>query len=115
MPTEISIAEFGRIVVRPAIRDIEKLKSAAVQTAAQLGELLLGCGCRDADEAEEKWVERGEREAVLRDARAKLERLTPGDAPSGLEPGVEALRERVKVLRAAGRSRPGGAWPGRSA
>ena len=98
MPTEISIAEFGRIVVRPAIRDIEKLKSAAVQTAAQLGELLLGCGCRDADEAEEKWVERGEREAVLRDARAKLERLTPGDAPSGLEPGVEALRERVKVL-----------------
>ena len=98
MPIEIAIAEIGRIVVRPAIRDFEKLQARATKTATRLDALLTACGCRNADEAEEQFTERSELAAELRDARAELERLTPGDALSGLEPGIEALRERIKVL-----------------
>jgi hypothetical protein len=97
-PADISIAGIGRITVLPAIRDIDKLRARATQAAGRLSDLLAACGCLDIRQAEAEWTAREKLETELRDARASLQLLTSGDVHGNLEAGVDALRERVKVL-----------------
>lgn len=96
-PAEIAIDGIGRIVVRPIIPNLEKQQAQAAKAAARLEELLTQAACRDADEAERRFTERGEVERALGDARAQLKRFTPGDKKSGLAPGLEALRAHLKL------------------
>jgi energy-coupling factor transporter ATP-binding protein EcfA2 len=93
-PTELALAGIGRIVVRPAIHDLQKLR----KRAAGLDRLLDSVGCNSLEEAEQRYAERDAADSALRNARHDVERLTPGDPSSDLQPGVEALRERVEVL-----------------
>ncbi len=97
--TEISIAGIGRIRVRPAIRDRDKLLRKLQVAEDALRAALLAGACADPDEAEQRWSEREALERELGEARAELGRLAPGDAASGLAPGARALLEHVDILR----------------
>ncbi len=99
MQTEIAIAGIGHIVVLPAIKDREKSLAQAGETARLLESLLAECACGDTQAAESAWDERQALESALREARTTLSLLTPGDPATELNPGLEALRERVAVRR----------------
>ena len=96
---EIAVAGIGRIRVRPAIRDRKKLLKAAAAAEDHLRAVLADTGCTDPGEAERQWADREVLERDLRDVRAELARLVPGDASSSLAPGVGALHDHVDVLR----------------
>jgi DNA repair exonuclease SbcCD ATPase subunit len=98
-PTGITIAGIGRIFVRPATGDLDELMSEIREVKSRLDVLLGKCDCRDPESAEEKWNERVEFEAALREARKTLMQLTPGDHQSKLEAGVDAMRQRIEIVR----------------
>ena len=89
---EIAIAGIGRILIRPTIPDLHAQRARADKSQAHMAELLAQVGCRNADEAERGFTERGDTEVRLREAEAAVKRLTPGDRKAGLPPGLDALR-----------------------
>ena len=102
-----TIAGIGRIRVRPAIRDRNKLLKRLETAEDQLRTTFMEAGCADVTEAERQWGEREVLERDLGDAHAELARLVPGDPQVGLAAGIGALREHVDILRL--RLREGGA------
>jgi hypothetical protein len=96
---EIAIAGIGRFHVRPAIRDRQKLLKNALAAEEHLEAVLATSGTADPADAERQWSDRELLERDLRDARAELTRLVPGDPSSGLAPGIGALRDHIDVLR----------------
>lgn len=96
---EIAVAGIGRIHVRPAIRGRKKLLRNATVAEEHLRAILASADCADPAEAERQWTDREHLERDLRDARAELARLVPGDASVGLASGIGALRDHVDVLR----------------
>jgi DNA repair exonuclease SbcCD ATPase subunit len=96
---EIAIAGIGRVHVRPAIRDRQKLLRNATFAEEHLRAVLMSAGCTDPAEAERQWADREFLERKLHDARAELARLVPGDASIDLAAGIGALRDHADVLR----------------
>ena len=98
--TAITVAGIGRVWVRPAIRDRSALQDKVAMAEAAVNQALTAVGAGSATEADAKAAARRAVETRLRAAEAALKAETPGDAGSGLRPGLEALRNHV----AAGRS-----------
>jgi uncharacterized protein YhaN len=96
--TDIAIAGIGRIRISPAMQDREKLDKRLDLARDALAAALLAAGCQTLAEAETRFTEREALRRALADCRAALERLVPGDAHSGLAPGLAALRDHVALL-----------------
>jgi uncharacterized protein YhaN len=97
--TELTIAGIGRISVRPAIRDKNKLLKSLETAKDHLRAALADADCDDLSEAERHWAEQEILERDLGTARAELARLVPGDPKVGLAAGIGPLRAHVDVLR----------------
>ena len=97
--TELTIAGIGRISVRPAIRDKNKLLKSLETAKDHLRAALADADCDDLSEAERQWAEQEILERDLGTARAELARLVPGDPKVGLAAGIGPLRAHVDVLR----------------
>ena len=97
--TELLLEGIGRIRVRPAIRDRQKLFKRLATAQDGLAAALVACGSADLSEAERHYATREALERDLGDARAVVARLAPGDAQIGLGAGLGALREYVDTMR----------------
>ena len=97
--TEIRIDGIGRIRVRPAIGDRNKLLQRLEAAEDNFRAALADASAGDLAEAEQLWTEREGLERALADARAELARLTPGDKELKLAPGIGPLRERIDIQR----------------
>jgi DNA repair exonuclease SbcCD ATPase subunit len=97
--TEIVIAGIGRIRVTPAIQGREKIEKRIDKAQDALSVALIAAGCKTIAEAETAHAARESVQRNLANARAVLDRLTPGDAASGLAPGIGKLRDHVAILQ----------------
>jgi energy-coupling factor transporter ATP-binding protein EcfA2 len=97
--TDIMVDGVGRIRIRPAIRDRDKLGRKLRAAEDALREALAAGDCAEAEAAETQWAAREALEAQLREAEAELVRAAPGDPAAKLPPGAHALRDLVDVLR----------------
>lgn len=95
----IEIAGIGRVRVKPAIRDRAKLQIAVTAAETALATALLTIGAADLAEAVSMAANRTGLGVCIRAAEAVLKAATPGEPTIELNPGLEALRNRVGADR----------------
>ena len=95
-PVTITIPEYGRITVDPAVKDRNKLLSQQNKAETELKEALREANSENLSEAESRY---GKREKLLRDAElARQEAELHSPATDEYEAGAQALGNHIESL-----------------
>ena len=95
----IGIGDVGEITVRPQVQDRASLVDRIDRTERAMENALAEAGTDAPASARAAAGRRRELVYRLAALRKEIGRLTPGDQKSGLAPGINALRVRIKELR----------------
>lgn len=94
----LSVEGVGEILIKPGVKDREKLLTHQIEENRQLRQALQAVSCDSLELAEKLFTERGKCENDLVQARQELTGHTPADLAYKMEAGVEALRNQISIL-----------------